>query len=157
MFEQPYEGTRADHANLRTFTSRLINRFINAVQLNIPTDRNPTTIVKNEREQQEIAILKQLTWYYVIDAPGLAIQREAQKKIINRLATTFLNEVAQKRPSGVLPISVRDFLKTPGLSDREKLRAAIDLVASMTESQAIELYHRLEGILLGSALDKILV
>jgi dGTPase len=157
LFEQPYEGTRADHANLRIFTSRLINRFINAVRLKEPDSESPTTVEKNELQEQEVAILKQLTWYYVIDAPGLAVQREAQKKIVDRLAIMFLNEVTQKRPSGVLPISLRDFLKTHSLSENGKLRAAIDLIASMTESQAIELFQRIEGISLGSALDKILV
>ena len=44
-----------------------------------------------------------------------------------------------------------------GMSDDDKRRTAIDLLASMTESQAIDLYRRLEGISLNSGLDKVLV
>ena len=42
-FEQPYEGTREDHAHLRTFTSRLISRFINELQLQTPDGNGGST------------------------------------------------------------------------------------------------------------------
>jgi dGTPase len=156
-FEQPYEGSREDHAYLRRFTSRLINRFINALTLGEP-DKTQSVVIKRELlPQQEIAILKQLTWCYVIDAPALAMQREAQTKIITRLFNVFHTEAHAKVPSGVLPIYYRDLLKHQRLTGREKSRAAVDLVAGMTESQAIAVYQRLEGITLDSGLDKILV
>jgi dGTPase len=101
--------------------------------------------------------LKQLTWFYVIEAPGLAIQHQAQKKIIKRLARTFLNEAGKANPSGILSASYRDYLKHSNLSDEEKCRTAIDLISSMTESQVIDLYQRLEGISIGSGLDKVFV
>lgn len=154
-FEQPYEGTTEDHASLRTFTSRLINRFINAVILQEPTSES--TVKRDELQQQEIAILKQLTWFYVIEAPGLAIQHEAQKKIVSRLADIFLAEAVQLKPSGVLPIAYREILNRTGITDDQKRRTAIDLLASMTETQATDIYRRLEGISLDSGLGRILV
>jgi dGTPase len=157
QFEQPYEDRREDHANLRMFTSRLIGRFINALQLREPDKLQPKTVKKNELEEREVSILKQLTWFYVIEAPGLAIQHQAQKKIIKRLARTFLNEAGKANPSGILSASYRDYLKHSNLSDEEKCRTAIDLVSSMTESQVIDLYQRLEGISIGSGLDKVFV
>jgi dGTPase len=156
-FEQPYEGSRQDHATLRTFTSRLISRFINQLQLREPADAAESTVTKDVVAQQEIAILKQLTWFYVIDAPALAMQHKAQKKIIETLCKVFLSAAQEKKPSGVLPIYYRDLLSTPGMSDDEKSRAAVDLIASMTESQAAAVYQRIEGISLSSGLDKILV
>ena len=156
-FEQPYEGSRKDHATLRTFTSRLISRLINQLQLREPADAAESTVTKDVVEQQEIAILKQLTWFYVIDAPALAMQHKAQKKIIEKLCKVFLSAAQEKKPSGVLPIYYRDLLSTPGMSDDEKSRAAVDLIASMTESQAATVYQRIEGISLSSGLDKILV
>jgi dGTPase len=156
-FEQPYEGTREDHATLRTFTSRLISRFINELKLRESPELGDPTVSIDVLAQQEIAILKQLTWFYVIDAPALAIQHQAQKKIVTRLCDVFLEAVRDKNPSGVLPIYYRDLLRTPGLSEAEKSRAAVDLIASMTESQATAVYQRIEGISLSSGLDKILV
>jgi dGTPase len=156
-FEQPYEGSRQDHATLRTFTSRMISRFINQLQLREQASITESTVSKGLLAQQEIAILKQLTWFYVIDAHALAIQHKAQKKIIERLCEVFLSEAQEKKPSGILPIYYRDLLSTPGMSDDEKSRAAVDLIASMTESQAAAVYQRIEGISLISGLDKILV
>jgi len=156
-FEQPYEGSREDHAGLRTFTSRLISRFINSLQLREPDASDSSTVIKDPLARQEIAILKQLTWFYVIDAPALALQHHAQKKIIERLCDLFISEVQEKSLSGILPAHYRGLLKTPEMSDDQKKRAAIDLVASMTESQAIAVYQQIEGISLRSGLDKILV
>ena len=101
--------------------------------------------------------MKQLTWFYVIDAPALAMQHQAQKKIIKKLCEVFFTAAREKKPSGVLPVYYRDLLSTPGMSDDEKSRAAIDLIASMTESQAAAVYQRIEGISLSFGLDKILV
>jgi dGTPase len=52
-FEQPYEGSRQDHATLRTFTSRLISRFINQLQLREPADAAESTVTKDVVAQQE--------------------------------------------------------------------------------------------------------
>jgi len=116
-FEQPYEGSREDHANLRRFTSRLINRFINSFRLRLASHDNSRIVEMDLLPRQEISILKQLTWFYVIDAPALAMQKEAQKKIIARLFTVFQTEAHAKVPSGVLPIYYRDFLKKPQLQE----------------------------------------
>lgn len=156
-FEQPYEGSREDHARLRRFTSRLIGRFINALKLREPDKGNSRLVERLGLPEQEIAILKQLTWFYVIDAPSLAIQKLAQAKIIERLFDVFHEEVHVKNPSGVLPIYYRELLKQPGLEETYKSRAAVDLIASMTETQAVAAYQRLEGITFDSGLDKILV
>ena len=157
QFEQPYEGSDEDHADLRVFTSRLINRFINALELKAPDENDPKTAKRKTLEQCEVAILKQLTWFYVIEAPGLAIQHQAQRKITRRLATIFLNEAGERYPSGILPLSCRDYLKRANLSNDDKHRRAIDLIGNMTESQAIDLYQRLEGITVTPGLDRILV
>jgi len=107
--------------------------------------------------QQEIAILKQLTWFYVIEAPALAMQHQAQDKIIRKLADVFLQDAHEKKPSGVLPVYYRELFRTSDMTDTEKSRAAIDLIAGMTESQATAVYQRIEGISLSSGLDRILV
>ena len=156
-FEQPYEGAREDHAQLRRFTSRLINRFINALRLREASANDPRLVEMDILPQQEIAILKQLTWFYVIDAPALAMQREAQEKIIERIFDVFHEEVHARIPSGLLPLYYRDLLKYSSLTGADKSRLAIDLIAGMTESQAIAVYQRLEGIALNSELDKLLV
>ena len=156
-FERPYEGSRADHAQLRLFTSRLIGRFINAFTLKERDKHGSCSVERQILPEQEIAILKQLTWCYVINAPALAMQRVAQTKAIERLFEIFHEEAHAKTPSGVLPVYYRDVLKQGHLKKKDKSRAAVDLIASMTESQVIATYHRLEGINFHPGLDKILV
>lgn len=155
QFDQAYEGSQEDHANLRMFSSRLISRFINALRLPSSAQLGSKSVRKEELAECEVAILKQLTWCYVIEAPSLEIQHEAQRKVINRLATIFIAEAGSKKPSGILPIFFRDQLRTAGLSDAEKKRTAIDLVSSMTERQAIDLFQRLEGISVAAGFDKV--
>jgi dGTPase len=109
------------------------------------------------RAEQEIAILKQLTWFYVIEAPALAMQHHAQRRIIKRLCEVIMEAALEKKPSGILPVYYREILSNPDMSESDKKRSAIDLIASMTESQATAMYQRIEGISLTSGLDKILV
>jgi dGTP triphosphohydrolase len=85
------------------------------------------------------------------------MQKVAQAKIIRRLFNVFHEEAHAINPSGVLPIYYRDLLKNPKLEKDDKSRVAVDLIAGMTESQAIASYQRLEGITLDSGLEKILV
>jgi dGTP triphosphohydrolase len=52
---------------------------------------------------------------------------------------------------------LEDVVKAHGPGTVANRRVVIDLIAGMTESQANAVYQRLNGIVLGSALDKILV
>jgi dGTPase len=152
--ESAYDGTRDQRARLRTFTSGLVNRYINGVSLE---EKEGLAILKiDELKSKELAILKQLTWYYVIERPGLAVQQHAQKQLIKYLFNVFRNEV-KRSPSHLLPPYYRERLED--VTNREGIggkRVVCDLIAGMTEYQAITLYQRLNGIALGSGLDDII-
>lgn len=155
----PYEGTRDHRARLRIFTSQMVSRYINALQLAESGDGSIKVGIGDEFKK-EIAILKQLTWFYVIEAPSLAVQQFAQKKIVGFLFGVFLEE-AGKSPSHLLPAYYQERLKEipteePGRGSAIK-RMAADLIAGMTEAQAIAIYQRLNGMVAGTAFEKILV
>ena len=153
-----YDGTREHRARLRTFTSNLVNRYINGLSLAEANGKIVTLIDPGQRK--EIAILKQLTWCYVIQAPGLAVQQHAQRQVIRCLFGVFKNEVG-RHPSNLLPPYYKERLSNvvekEGVGGLGSRRIVSDLIAGMTEAQAIALYQRLNGIVSGSALDKILV
>lgn len=155
--DAPYEGTRDQRARLRRFTSSLVNRYINGLTLNV-TGSTITAQIAPE-QKKEIAILKQLTWYYVIEAPGLAMQQHAQRQAIKYLFSVFRSETT-KKPSKLLPHYYKerlsDITATEGVHGPGSRRLVADLIAGMTEAQAIALYQRLNGIVMGSALDRIL-
>jgi dGTPase len=152
-----YEGTRDQRARLRRFTSSLVNRYINGLTLK----RKGSSIAAeiSPEKKKEIAILKQLTWFYVIEAPGLAIQQHAQRQAIKYLFWVFRSET-RRTPSKLLPHYYRerlaDIVAAEGVRGLRSQRLVADLVAGMTEAQAIALYQRLNGIVMGSALDRIL-
>lgn len=157
--DEPYLGTRDHRARLRIFTSQMVNRYINAPRL--ADDGHGTVEVKiGDDFKKEIAILKQLTWFYVIEAPSLAIQQFAQKKTIEFLFDVFLEE-AGKAPCHLLPPYYLERLRaiptTEPHRNRATKRIVADLVAGMTEAQTVALYHRLNGMVSGSAFEKILV
>lgn len=95
-----YEGTRDQRARLRSFTSRLVDRYINGLKLCENTDRISVEIDAGQR--REVAILKQLTWCYVIQAPSLALQQHAQTQVIRHLFRVFMQET-RRSPSQLLP------------------------------------------------------
>ncbi len=155
----PYEGTRDHRARLRIFTSRMVNRYINALQL-VEDSTRTIDVTIGDDFKKEIAILKQLTWFYVIEAPSLVVQQLAQKKIIEFLFRVFLEE-AGKNPCHLLPAYYQERLKEiPTIEPdrgRGTKRMVADLIAGMTEAQAVAIYQRLHGMVAGTAFEKILV
>jgi dGTPase len=151
----PYEGTRNDRARLRIFTSMLVGRYINGLRLAEP-NANGGTVYVEEPLRKQITLLKQLTWYYVIEAPGLAAQQHAHRQIIRYLFHAFLQET-RNHPSRLLPPYYRERLARAAGMPSAVRRVVVDLIAGMTEAQALMTYQRLNGIVHGSALDKLVV
>lgn len=156
--EGAYDGTRAQSARVRNFASSLVNRYINGVSLE--EKEGQTTLKVDELKSKELAVLKQLTWCYVIERPGLAVQQHAQRRLIDFLFDVFQNEV-KRSPSHLLPPyyqeRLQDVIAHEGVNGNGSKRTVCDLIAGMTEYQAITLYRRLSGITLGSGLDNILM
>lgn len=159
----PYRGTREERESLHSFASALITRYIKAAQL-LESGR----LLIGKSEQYEVAVLKELTWFYVIDNPALASIQRGQRRLVRELFTELLawaNQAAgDKREEARLPRQFRELLKA-SLSDSAAIsasdgdegtlrcRATVDYVASLTEDQAIRLHQRLMGTAGSSALD----
>lgn len=154
-----FEGTRRQRAVLRAFTSALIGRYVDAIRLREPTVAQPRAVTIDREIEQEVNLLKELTWVYVIRNPALATQQWGQKRLITWLFKTF-REAAEEKEPNVLPLSTRDQLlklRSEGRDDdRSRTRLVVDLIASMTEAQALETYQKLTGLIPGSGLDLLL-
>jgi len=155
-----FEGTRRQRGVLRTFTSTLIGRYVDAIKLRAPTEDDPRSVTIDREIEQEVNLLKELTWVYVIRNPALATQQWGQKRLIRTLFDTFREAAGEKEPN-VFPVSTRDQLlelRAEGLDDdRSRTRLIVDLIASMTEVQALETYQKLSGLMPGSGLDLLLL
>ncbi len=156
--EKPYEGKRRDRGLLRDFNAATIGDFVRAVTVDIvESGRSAIGMVKERRA--DIFMLKQLTWHYVIKAPGLTTQQHGQRTIVRGLFDIFQKAATDRddKSFDVFPAGIREELldihkaARPTLK-QELTRMVIDLIASLTEEQAIDAYHRLTGVSLGSAL-----
>jgi dGTPase len=154
-----FEGTRRQRAVLRTVTSTLIGRYVDAIRLRAPITGQPRAVEIDPEVEQEVNLLKELTWVYVIRNPALATQQMGQKRLIKSLFEAF-GEASQEKEPNLFPLSARDELlklRAAGLdTERNRTRVVVDLIASMTEIQALETYQKLSGLLPGSGLDLLL-
>jgi len=137
----------------------MVNRYINGMKL-VQGANDSIKAVADAGFKREIALLKQLTWCYVIEAPSLALQQHAQKEIIRYLFEVFIQE-AHKSPCHLLPTYYQERLKEiPARKPAQEFgitRMVADLIAGMTEAQAVGIYQRLKGIVMGSPFEQILV
>jgi dGTPase len=156
---EPYKGTERQRAALRSMTSLLISRYMDGISLE--DSSNPRMrLYRDPTREVEVAVLKRLTWNYVIHNPSLATQQMGHRQIIGDLFELFVNQAANDREQWVLfPWGYRERLEASKSGDVESVRKriAVDYIASMTEQQAIDMHRRITGANPGSALDPIVV
>ncbi len=155
---EPFNGSRSQRAMLRVFTSDFIQRYVDGISLREPSGTNQRLVDIDERLQSEVMMLKNLTRHFAISNPALASQQHGQRKIIRDLFDIFLDSLDQDR--AILPLSCRDQLEQIKGNDEDahihKVRLVTDLIASMTEQQALRTYQKLIGVGPGSGLDRFL-
>jgi hypothetical protein len=70
----PYSGKRSERAFLRDMTSVFVGRYMRAISLRRPLNCSESVVKITKAAKQEITMLKELTWQYVIENPALAAQ-----------------------------------------------------------------------------------
>jgi dGTPase len=145
-----YNGTRDQRQELRTLTSMLIGRYVNAAEL----VEEGTGIYISGEEETEVRVLKQITRDYIIDNPSLAAQQHGHKKIIEFLFKSIHGAIDPRMPE--IPAFVPKRLHYIWTLDKmTHARFAADCVASLTDREAQSLFSRLSGASSGSVLDPI--
>ncbi|TKX64892.1 dGTPase, partial [Halorubrum sp. SP9] len=167
-FYTPYEWTQSERNLLNEFSSSMISWYLEATE-DDPGDReyvelgehdedgNPTLLVDNDL-RQEIEILKQLTFYYVISNPTLRGQQKGQIQVIDELFELLYDEAAPKSvdTSAILEPYRERLNDTDEDDDTARARIVADMISNMTETQAIEMYERMSGARPGSLQDTIM-
>lgn len=154
--KEPFSGTRDQRSGLRDFTAKLIRRYVNAVEIEKPSG-TPAKLRIDDDYEKEVAMLKELTWTYVIEAPSLANQQEGQRTVIEGLFNFYNMAAGSQKEWRVFPAFYRQQLDEDCKTDLDRRRVVIDMIAGMTEPQAVELYQQIKGIALGSGLKDILM
>jgi dGTPase len=151
-----YTGTWEERAALREFTSQLIGRYIGGTSL-ITDDDGSVQVHIDGHLLMEVAMLKELTWVYIIDAPSLISQQFGQRQLIRKLFGIYMNAASSQKHRNLFPPYYRGALCEISASDDKATRRTVtDLIAGMTEEQALAIHNRLTGVTLGSGLEEVL-
>ncbi len=153
-----YRGGRMQRAHVRSFTAGLIDRCVSAVTLRRPSTGDSRLInIEPVEVEMEVKMFKALTRHYVINNPTLATQQYGQRSVIRELYRMLKKEACANpdEQAGIFPEPYQEELGQAG-NDEERTRVVVDLIASLTDQQALQLHHRLKGIDPGSVMDVVI-
>jgi dGTPase len=145
LVHRHYVGTRDQRASLRLIATAKIRQYDKAgrtqkVEGGYVLKRNPAVDL-------EIAFLKRVFYHYLISNPRLTTMQYGQRGIIRNLFAAFYRAMGSPDLATILPGRFLDLYQ--GLQDRmpkpERARLACDIVSSLTDSQALALFRRLNG------------
>jgi dGTPase len=158
--DSEYTATQEQRADLRTLTAGLIGRYLVNTHLHELESGHDSALKIPLGHKREVKMLKELTWHYVINNPGLTTQQFGQRKLIKDLFTIYHEILGDPKDYHVFPASTREQLEdldTKKMRSEEKRRSVtriiVDLIAGMTEKHLVNMHRRLTGASLGSALD----
>lgn len=148
---QPYKGTQKQRGSLRSFTSALIGRYASAISIELSKGKPVLQIDPDLKD--EVFMLKELTWTYVIEDPSLATEQAGQRNMVRKLFQIYVDEALTRKRTTMLPVYFQERLDEAS-NDSARKRICVDLIASMTELQVQRTYSRLMGFATdGSLLD----
>ncbi len=157
---RPYRDHRDQRVLLNELKSFLIGRYIDGVSLARFRAGPRGNLRIPAPLEREVHMLKQLVWVYVINNPALATQQTGQVRAIRTLFLSFERFSRKRSDWTKFPERFREQLEAIREGDsadtRARRRIVADLVASMTERQALTMYQRLLATSPGSALDRLL-
>jgi len=155
-----YKATQEQTGDQWIQTSVLIGRYLADTKIREPIEGSEQSALDiPEGFKREVRMLKELTWYYVINNPALATQQYGQRKLIRDLFMIYHEVADTERDWHVFSASTREQLAALGNQTRPEerrrrvTRLIVDLIAGMTEKHLVEMHRRLTGTSLGSALD----
>ena len=146
MFPDSYDGSRRSLAHLKNITSALIGRFASSVERatrekygNGALIRYRANVVIPPETSYEIIVLKSLAVHFIIQPREREFYRREQK-ILTDLVEVFMSK-SPRAHDAMESVFISDWNACS--SDDERLRVAIDQVASLTDGSATALHAAL--------------
>jgi dGTPase len=146
---RPYDGTRSARATLRAAASFLIGRYVAALTVRPRPAKGESVVRLEHSAKAEVAVLKELAWFYIINRPSLATVQYGQERVIAELHRIYEEAAKDPKLHKLFPRAQQEVLAEAS----HDMRCVTDLVSSLTEDMAFELYSRLTGVKKGSILD----
>jgi dGTPase len=138
-----YDGSRRDLAALKDMTSRLIGRFVLAVELATrerhgggELTRYDADLVVPDDTRAEVAVLKAMAAHFVMYAEERVEVMAGQRAVVRDLVAAY-----QESPAERLDLDLLADWKAAE-SEAAALRVIVDQVASLTDVRALSLHRR---------------
>jgi dGTPase len=141
-----YDGSHRALARLKDLASQLVGRFALAAESRTREEygagnltRYSANLIVPRAQRVEVAILKAMAGFYIINAQSSQKRYNDQQVLIAELVAAL----TRTAPASLDSFFLQDW--SAATSDSEKLRVVIDQVASLTDPGAIALHARLTG------------
>jgi len=164
----PFGGTDEERDTLSRLVSNLVSRYLNSSDQKDPEfvylcdreERDGYCLYIDRQFREHVWILKELTYYYVISDPTLIGQQRGERHVIEELYEALYQEASRDNlESSAIPSPYRDWLEEENEIWPSPIhcqaRIVADMIATMTEPQAVTLHKRLTGDTPGSLQDEI--
>jgi dGTPase len=142
-----YDGSHRHLARLKDLASQLVGRFAVAAESATreqyghgPLTRFSASLIVPREQRIEVALLKSIATYYVINASASQERYAEQQKVIREL----LEMVAAGAPATLDSFFQEDWRQAQ--SPQEELRVIVDQIASLTDPGAYAMHRRLSSI-----------
>ena len=141
-----YDGSHRHLAGLKDLASQLIGRFALAAESatrekygDEDLTRYSANLIVPRAQRVEVAILKSVAGFYVINASASQERYAEQQVVIKELVEMVLDQA----PTSLESFFLDDWVRAS--TDAQKLRVVVDQVASLTDPGAYALHAKLKG------------
>jgi dGTPase len=141
--DRRYIGTLEQRTGLSQFSTVLISRYVDAITLVAPTVGAKSVVEIKQYAEEEIRMLKELTWHYVILNNELATLQHGQTRAVRIVFKTMC--LAVKNNRRLFPPAYQEELTAAEGDMLLQTRVVVDYVASMTEHEVAHVYALLTG------------
>ena len=141
--DRRYIGTLEQRTGLSQFSTVLISRYVNAITLVAPIAGAKSVVEIKQYAKEEIRMLKELTWHYVILNNELATLQHGQTQAVRIVFKTM--RLAVKNNRRLFPPGYQEELAAAEGNTLLQMRVVVDYVAGMTEHEVAHLYALLTG------------
>lgn len=142
--DRRYVGTLEQRTGVWQFSTLLISRYVDAIRLVMPTPQIRSAVAIQQYAQDEIRMLKELTWHYVILNNELATLQHGQTQTVRVVFETLLN-AAKGGTWKLFPPAYEEELREANRNRALQTRIVIDYLAGMTEHEVVRIYALLTG------------
>ena len=142
--DRRYIGTLEQRTGIWQFSTVLISRYVDAITLLMPTAGAKSVVDIKPYAEDEIRMLKELTWHYVILNNELATLQHGQTQTVRIVFETMFSAAKDNRWK-LFPPAYQEELDAAKGDSLLQTRVVVDYVASMTEHEVARVYALLTG------------